>query len=114
MVSPAKWLLMAGGVCVVAIDTNAFVRQLTARSHQMNLLLVHMAGTTMEIRVTRPFIVSFIPGDQNGGPDCFISCLHVLFTEINQIKIMARYTWKAFDINYYSRIAISLLAGLMV
>ena len=41
----------------------------------------------MEIRVTRPFIVSFIPGDQYGGPDCFISCLHVLFTEINQIKI---------------------------
>ena len=40
----------------------------------------------MEIRVTRPFIVSFIPGDQYGGPDCFISCLHVLFTEINQIK----------------------------
>ena len=37
--------------------------------------------------VTRPFIVSFIPGDQYGGPDCFISCLHVLFTEINQIKI---------------------------
>ena len=36
--------------------------------------------------VTRPFIVSFIPGDQYGGPDCFISCLHVLFTEINQIK----------------------------
>ena len=22
----------------------------------------------------------------NGGPDCFISCLHVLFTEINQKK----------------------------
>ena len=40
----------------------------------------------MEIRVTRPFIVSFIPGDQYGGPDCFISCLYVLFTEINQIK----------------------------
>ena len=40
----------------------------------------------MEIRVTRPFIVYFIPGDQYGGPDCFISCLHVLFTEINQIK----------------------------
>ena len=40
-----------------------------------------------EIRVTRPFMVSFIPGDQYGGPDCFISCLHVLFTEINQIKI---------------------------
>ena len=40
----------------------------------------------MEIRVTRPFIVSFIPGDQYGGPDGFISCLHVLFTEINQIK----------------------------
>ena len=40
----------------------------------------------MEIRVTRPFIVFFIPGDQYGGPDCFISCLHVLFTEINQIK----------------------------
>ena len=44
----------------------------------------------MEIRVTRPFIVSFIPGDQYGGPDCFISCLHVLFTEINQIKSVAR------------------------
>ena len=40
----------------------------------------------MEIRVTRPFIVFFIPGDQYGGPDCFISCLHVLFTEINQIQ----------------------------
>ena len=40
----------------------------------------------MEIRVTRLFIVSFIPGDQYGGPDCFISFLHVLFTEINQIK----------------------------
>ena len=25
----------------------------------------------MGIRVTRPFIVSFIPGDQYGGPDCF-------------------------------------------
>ena len=48
--------------------------------------LVYFSGTTMEIRVTRPFIVSFIPGDQYGGPDCFISCLHVLFTEINQIK----------------------------
>ena len=47
--------------------------------------LVYFSGTTMEIRV-RPFIVSFIPGDQYGGPDCFISCLHVLFTEINQIK----------------------------
>ena len=46
--------------------------------------LVYFSGTTMEIRVTRPFIVSFIPGDQYGGPDCFISCLHVLFTEINQ------------------------------
>ena len=43
--------------------------------------LVYFSGTTMEIRVTRPFIVSFI------GPDCFISCLHVLFTEINQIKL---------------------------
>ena len=41
----------------------------------------------MEIRVTRPFIVSFIPGDQYGDPDCFISCLHVLFTEMNQSKI---------------------------
>ena len=30
--------------------------------------------------------MSFIPGDQYGGPDCFISCLHVLFTDINQIK----------------------------
>ena len=40
----------------------------------------------MEIRVTIPFIVYFISGDQYGGPDCFISCLHVLFTEINQIK----------------------------
>ena len=49
--------------------------------------VVYFSGTTMEIRVTRPFIVSFIPGDQYGGPDCFISCLHVLFTEINQIKI---------------------------
>ena len=48
--------------------------------------LVYFSGTTMEIRVTRPFIVYFIPGDQYGGPDCFISCLHVLFTEINQIK----------------------------
>ena len=48
--------------------------------------LVYFSGTTMEIRITRPFIVSFIPGDQYGGPDCFISCLHVLFTEINQIK----------------------------
>ena len=48
--------------------------------------LVYFSGTTMEIRVTRPFIVSFIPGDQYGGPDCFISCLHVLLTEINQIK----------------------------
>ena len=48
--------------------------------------LVYFSGTTMEIRVTRPFIVSFIPGDQYGGPDSFISCLHVLFTEINQIK----------------------------
>ena len=48
--------------------------------------LVYFSGTSMEIRVTRPFIVSFIPGDQYGGPDCFISCLHVLFTEINQIK----------------------------
>ena len=48
--------------------------------------LVYFSGTTMEIRVTRPFIVSFIPGDQYGGPDCFISCLHVLFTEIDQIK----------------------------
>ena len=52
--------------------------------------LVYFSGTTMEIRVTRPFIVSFIPGDQYGGPDCFISCLHVLFTEINQIKIKRR------------------------
>ena len=48
--------------------------------------LVYFSRTTREIRVTRPFIVSFIPGDQYGGPDCFISCLHVLFTEINQIK----------------------------
>ena len=28
--------------------------------------------TTMEIKVTRPFIVSFIPGDQYGGPEYFI------------------------------------------
>ena len=48
--------------------------------------LVYFSGTTMEIRVAIPFIVSFIPGDQYGDPDCFISCLHVLFTEINQIK----------------------------
>ena len=39
--------------------------------------LVYFSGTTMEIRVTGPFIVFFIPGDQYGGPDCFISCLHV-------------------------------------
>ena len=49
--------------------------------------LVYFSGTTMEIRVTRPFIVYFIPGDQYCGPDCFISCLHVLLTEINQNKI---------------------------
>ena len=48
--------------------------------------LVYFSETTMEIRVSRLFIVYFIPGDQYGGPDCFISCLHVLFTEINQIK----------------------------
>ena len=46
--------------------------------------LVYFSGTTMVIRVTRPFIVSFFPGDQYGGPDCFRSCLHALFTEINQ------------------------------
>ena len=50
--------------------------------------LVNFSGTTMEIRVTRPFIVYYIPGDQYGGPDCFISCSHVLFTEINQIKTL--------------------------
>ena len=50
--------------------------------------LVYFLGTTMEIRVTRPFIVSFIPGNQYGGPDCFIIMLtiHILFTETNQIK----------------------------
>ena len=48
--------------------------------------LVYFSGTTMEMRVTSGFRVSFIPGDQYGGPDYFISCLHVLFTEINQIK----------------------------
>ena len=34
--------------------------------------LVYFLGTTMEIRVTRPFMVSFIPGDQYGGSDCFL------------------------------------------
>ena len=34
--------------------------------------LVYIFRTTMEIRVTRPFIVFFIPGDQYGGPDCFM------------------------------------------
>ena len=37
--------------------------------------LVYVLGTTMEIRVTRPSIVSFIPGDQYGGPDVFIIML---------------------------------------
>ena len=47
--------------------------------------VVYFFGTAMDIRVTRPFIVSFISGDQYGGPDCFI----FMFTsfEINQIKI---------------------------
>ena len=34
--------------------------------------LVYFLGTTMEIKVTRPFIVSFIPGDQYGGLDLYI------------------------------------------
>ena len=41
----------------------------------------------MEIRVTRPFIVSFITGDQYGGPGCFDNHAYMhCFTEINQIK----------------------------
>ena len=40
----------------------------------------------MEIRVARPFIVSFITGDQYGGPGCFDNHAHMhCFTEINQI-----------------------------
>ena len=40
----------------------------------------------MEIRVTRPFIVSFITGDQYGGPGCFDNHAYMhCFTEINQI-----------------------------
>ena len=69
--------------------------------------LVYFSGTTMEIRVTRPFIVYFIPGDQYGGPDCFISCLHVLFTEINQIKSNSFYGPTAYiKYTFYSRIRI--------
>ena len=34
--------------------------------------LVYFLGTTMGIKVTRPFIVSFIPGDQYGGLDLYI------------------------------------------
>ena len=47
----------------------------------------------MEIRVTRRFIVYLIPGDQYGGPDCFISMLActVLLKQFklksNQIKL---------------------------
>ena len=38
-------------------------------------IMVYFLGTTMEIRVTIPFTVSFIPGDQYGGPDCSIIML---------------------------------------
>ena len=37
--------------------------------------LVYFLETTMEIRVTRPFIVSFIPGDQYSGSVFFIIML---------------------------------------
>ena len=57
--------------------------------------MVYFLGTTMEIRVTRPFIAYFIPGDQYGGPDCFISCLHILFTKIKQIKSNGDITYTA-------------------
>ena len=33
--------------------------------------LVYYLGTTMEKGSPDPFIVSFIPGDQYGGSDCF-------------------------------------------
>ena len=49
--------------------------------------LVYVLGTTMEIRVIRPFIVSFIPGDQYGGSDCFYNHAEVSQTIILIILI---------------------------
>ena len=60
----------------------------------LNLSSRYFLGTTMEIRVTRPFIVYFIPGDQYGGPDCFIIMLTctVDWNKSNQIK--NTYGWR--------------------
>ena len=52
--------------------------QVFLRKFSVNLSIRHLVyflGITVEIRVTRPFIVYFIPGDQYGGPDCFIIML---------------------------------------
>ena len=47
-----------------------------------------MLGTTMEIGVTRPFIVFSIPGDQYGGPDYLWPYIILYcFTEINLMKL---------------------------
>ena len=47
--------------------------------------LVDFLGATIKIRVTRPFIVSFIPSDQYGGPYGFYNHAYMYcLTKFNQ------------------------------